>query len=76
MFSIERSWTFTGAVALGFADNEEFYSLLKKKKFKTTALQLKRIQNTSHASCPLPLFPQLEWQQDAMPLYKNKTTWS
>ena len=32
MFSIERSWTFTGAVALGFADNEEFYSLLKKKK--------------------------------------------
>ena len=30
MFSIERSWTFTGAVALGFADNEEFYSLFKK----------------------------------------------
>ena len=50
MFSTEGSWTFTGTVALGFADNEEFYDLFKEKQFKTTALQLKRIQNTSHAS--------------------------
>ena len=34
MFSTEGSWTFTGAVALGFADNEQLYSLFKKKKNK------------------------------------------
>lgn len=33
VFSTEGSWTFIDAVALHFADNEEFYSL-----FKTTAL--------------------------------------
>ena len=32
VFSTEGSWTFTGAVALCFADNEEFYSLFKKTK--------------------------------------------
>ena len=32
MFSTEGSWTLVGAVALGFADNEEFYGLFKKKK--------------------------------------------
>ena len=58
VFSTEGSWTFTGAVALGFADNEQFYSLFKKKnkQFKTTALQLKRIRYTSHASWPHPPF--------------------
>ena len=50
MFSTEGSWTFIGAVALGFADNEELYGFFKEKQFKTTALQLKRIQNTSHAN--------------------------
>ena len=30
VFSTEGSWNFTDAVALGFADNEEFYSLFKK----------------------------------------------
>ena len=49
-FITEGSWTFIGAVALGFADNEELYGFFKEKQFKTTALQLKRIQNTSHAN--------------------------
>lgn len=31
MLSTEGSWTFIDAVALRFADNEEFYSLFKKK---------------------------------------------
>ena len=30
MFSTEGSLTLVGAVALGFADSEEFYGLLKK----------------------------------------------
>ena len=30
MFSTEGSWTFIGAVALGFVDNAEFYGLFKK----------------------------------------------
>ena len=55
MFSTEGSWTFIGAVAIGFADNEELYGFFKEKQFKTTALQLKRIQNTSHANWP-PLY--------------------
>ena len=32
VFSAEGSWTLTGAVALGFADKEEFYGLFFKKQ--------------------------------------------
>ena len=34
VFSTEGSWTFINAVALGFADNEEFYGLCKKQSLK------------------------------------------
>ena len=51
MFSTEGSWTFTGAVALGFADNEEFYSLFSKKPNSNYHTSTKK--DPKHFSCQL-----------------------